>query len=68
MKQCRPRPLLPVFRTFKEHHGSFHAVFNTLRIDYVLSGGLEPISYETLPVEFSDHHPVVVRLKKTEKD
>ncbi|CNV03989.1 Uncharacterised protein [Salmonella enterica subsp. enterica serovar Bovismorbificans] len=26
------RPFLPVFRTFKEHHGAFHAVFNTLRI------------------------------------
>lgn len=32
VKQCRPRPFFPVFRTFKEHHGTFHAVFNTLRI------------------------------------
>ena len=32
VNQCRPRPFFPVFRTFKEHHGTFHAVFNTLRI------------------------------------
>ena len=39
--------------------------FNTLRIDYVLSSDdFETLSYEVLPVEFSDHHPVVVRLMK----
>lgn len=44
---------------------TYRGFFNTLRIDYVLSSGtLEPVSYETLPVEYSDHHPVVVRLKR----
>ena len=44
---------------------TYRGFFNTLRIDYVLcSETLEPLSYETLPVEYSDHHPVVVRLKK----
>ena len=47
---------------------TFRGFFNTLRIDYVLSRGLEPVTYETLPVEYSDHHPVVVRLKKTDKN
>ena len=28
-----------------------------LRIDYVLSGSFEPLSYEVLPVDYSDHHP-----------
>ena len=63
------RGLRDAFRTCGSGYShTFRGFFNTLRIDYVLSGGLEPISYETLPVEFSDHHPVVVRLKKTEKD
>ena len=45
---------------------TFRGFFNTLRIDYVLSSeGLEPLSYEVLPVDYSDHHPVVVRLKKS---
>ena len=45
---------------------TFRGFYNTLRIDYVLSSeGLEPLSYEVIPVEYSDHHPVVVRLKKS---
>lgn len=45
---------------------TFRGFFNTLRIDYVLSsGGLEPLSYEVPDVDYSDHHPVVVRLLKT---
>ena len=43
---------------------TFRGFFNTLRIDYVLCGGLEPLAYETLAVDYSDHCPVVVRLKK----
>lgn len=43
---------------------TFRGFYNMLRIDYVLSGGFEPLSYEVLPVDYSDHHPVVVRLKK----
>lgn len=44
---------------------TFRGFYNTLRIDYVLSDGFEPLSYEMLPVDYSDHHPVVVRLKKS---
>lgn len=44
---------------------TYRGFFNTLRIDYVLSSrSLEPLSYETLPVEYSDHYPVVVRLNR----
>lgn len=44
---------------------TFRGFFNTLRIDYVLvSGGLEPQTYEVVGDKISDHHPVVVRLKK----
>lgn len=44
---------------------TFRGFFNTLRIDYVLSSeGFETLSYEVPPVEYSDHHPVVVRLRK----
>lgn len=44
---------------------TYRGFFNTLRIDYVLaSKDFEILSYETLPVEYSDHHPVVVRLRK----
>lgn len=44
---------------------TFRGFYNTLRIDYVLGGGFDPLSYEVLPVEYSDHHPVVVRLRKS---
>ncbi|MEG1701001.1 MAG: endonuclease/exonuclease/phosphatase family protein [Alistipes sp.] len=45
---------------------TFRGFHNTLRIDYVLSSdGFETRSYDTSPVDFSDHHPVIVRLKKT---
>ena len=38
--------------------------YNTFRIDYVLvSDDFEVLSYEVPSVEFSDHHPVFVRLK-----
>ncbi|WP_295962162.1 endonuclease/exonuclease/phosphatase family protein [uncultured Alistipes sp.] len=44
---------------------TFRGFFNTLRIDYVLcSDSFEPISYEVPAVDYSDHLPVVVRLKK----
>lgn len=43
---------------------TFRGFFNTLRIDYVLCDGFDPRSYATLPVEYSDHYPVVVDLKK----
>lgn len=44
---------------------TFRGFFNILRIDYVLSTeNFETLSYEVLPVDYSDHHPVVVRLRK----
>lgn len=44
---------------------TFRGFFNTLRIDYVLSSdGFETLSYEVPQVDYSDHLPVVVRLKK----
>ncbi len=64
------RGMRDAFRTCGSGYSyTFRGFFNTLRIDYVLmSEGLEPVSYETLPVEYSDHHPVVVQLRKTEKN
>lgn len=45
---------------------TYRGFYNTLRIDYVLSSaGFETLTYEVPPVDYSDHHPVVVRLKKT---
>ena len=45
---------------------TYRGFFNTLRIDYILSSGaLEPLSYETVPVDYSDHHPVLVRLRRS---
>lgn len=45
---------------------TFRGFLNILRIDYVLSSdGFETHSYEVLPVDYSDHRPVVVRLRKT---
>lgn len=45
---------------------TFRGFFNTLRIDYILrSEGFETLSYEVPDVDYSDHHPVVVRLRKT---
>lgn len=44
---------------------TFRGFFNILRIDYVLSSdGFETLSYKVSPVDFSDHHPVVVQLRK----
>lgn len=43
---------------------TYRGFYNTFRIDYVLvSDDFEVISYEVPQVEFSDHHPVFVRLK-----
>lgn len=47
---------------------TFRGFFNTLRIDYVLNEGFDPVTYETLMVDYSDHHPVIVRLKKVERE
>lgn len=45
---------------------TYRGFFNTLRIDYVFSSdGLEALSYEVPDVDYSDHHPVVVRMKKS---
>ena len=44
---------------------TYRGFFNTLRIDYVLySEPWQAVTYEVLPVEYSDHHPVVVRLRR----
>ena len=43
---------------------TYRGFYNTFRIDYVLvSDDFEVLSYEVPSVEFSDHHPVFVRLK-----
>ena len=43
---------------------TYRGFYNTFRIDYVLvSDDFEVLSYEVPQVEFSDHHPVFVRLK-----
>ncbi len=43
---------------------TFRGFFNALRIDYVLvSDEFEPLTYEVPDVEFSDHLPVVVRMR-----
>lgn len=63
------RGLRDAFRTCGSGYShTFRGFFNTLRIDYVLCGGLDPITYETIPLDYSDHHPVVVRLKKSDND
>ena len=50
------------FRAIRIRFADF---FNTLRIDYVLSSeGFDALSYEVPTVDYSDHHPVVVRLRK----
>ena len=47
---------------------TYRGFFNTLRIDYVLySDEFRAVAYGVLPVEYSDHHPVVVRLKRLKK-
>ena len=43
---------------------TYRGFYNTFRIDYVLvSDAFEVLSYEVPQVDFSDHHPVFVRLK-----
>lgn len=48
---------------------TFRGFFNMLRIDYILlSPELETVSYEVVPTgNISDHYPVTVRLKQTQK-
>lgn len=44
---------------------TFRGFYNTLRIDYVLSSdAFETLAYEVPEVEYSDHLPVVVRLRR----
>ncbi|WP_295938187.1 endonuclease/exonuclease/phosphatase family protein [uncultured Alistipes sp.] len=48
---------------------TFRGFFNMLRIDYILSSSdYEVLSYEVPEVDYSDHLPVVIRLKKTVKN
>lgn len=43
---------------------TYRGFLNTLRIDYVLvSNDFEVASYEVPTVDYSDHHPVIVRMK-----
>lgn len=38
---------------------TFHGFFDLLRIDFILySQGIHPVSYYSLPQEWSDHNPV----------
>jgi endonuclease/exonuclease/phosphatase family metal-dependent hydrolase len=47
---------------------TFRGFFDALRIDYVFSSDeFETLSYEVPKVPYSDHLPVLVRLKKQEK-
>lgn len=51
-------------RSGKGFSHTYRGFNNTLRIDYVLLGpGLEPVCYEVPEVDYSDHHPVIVRFK-----
>lgn len=44
---------------------TYHKFLEMLRIDYVLSSpGLEVLSYDVAYVPYSDHYPVIVRLRK----
>lgn len=46
---------------------TYRGFFNTLRIDYVLyaDSPFEAIGYRVLTeIDYSDHHPVLVRLRK----
>lgn len=71
-------PMSYVYRTMAEglndafsqsgsgYSHTFRGFFNTLRIDFVLSSDcFEALSYEVPLVDYSDHHPVVVRLRKS---
>ena len=60
------RDLTDAFRACgRGYSHTFLGFCNLLRIDYVFSSeGLEPLSYEVPDVGFSDHLPVVVRLRK----
>lgn len=64
------RGLTDAFRSCGRGYSyTFRGFFNTLRIDYVLSSdGLEPLSYEVPQVDYSDHLPVVVRLRRNDEN
>lgn len=48
----------------KGYSCTYRGFFDLLRIDYILaSPHFETISYEVLPLDCSDHYPVVARLK-----
>ena len=66
--RCMARGLTDAFRSCGRGYSyTFQGFFNTLRIDYVLtSDGLEPLSYEVPQVDYSDHLPVVVRLRRND--
>ena len=52
----------------KGYSHTFRGFNNVLRIDYVLlSPSLEVTEYTVEDVDYSDHHPVLVRLKLPEK-
>ncbi len=47
------------------YSSTFRGFYNMLRIDYLLADeGFEMLSYEVPDVDYSDHRPVVVQLKK----
>lgn len=47
----------------KGYAHTFNGFFNLLRIDYILvSKQFETLSYEVLPLDLSDHYPVVARV------
>ncbi len=52
-----------------DYSHTFRGFWNMLRIDYVLSSPqFETLSYEVLPATWSDHLPVVVRLRRTQSN
>jgi len=52
-----------------DYSHTFRGFWNMLSIDYVLSSPqFETLSYEVLPATWSDHLPVVVRLRRTQSN
>ncbi len=48
---------------------TFNGFFDLLRIDYILvSKQFETLSYEVLPIDLSDHYPVMARVKLTDNN
>lgn len=64
---CMSRGLDDAFRVCGSGYShTFRGFYNTLRIDYVLSSdAFETLAYEVPEVDYSDHLPVVVRLKRS---